>query len=249
MNKLIVFISFILISTLFIISCKSQADKDIDEVKNLVRSDRYSDAIQLATKCIDKYPNDARFYYDRGYCYLKTNIYKSKEDFTNCIRIDPKYHNGYYGLAMAYNREGQFDLAEKNFNKAIEMAPDKERKGTFTSGLAGLYASKKDYKKAIKTIKKAIEISDLGDLYTNLGLYLVNDGQEKEAENTWLKAINEKKFTQIEFKHKTYYNLAVYYFRKKNHKKSKENIENAIELAPNNSQYVQFYNQVKAYIK
>jgi len=242
------FLSFLLMLTLFI-SCKSQADKDVDEVKKLLRSDRCSDAIQLATKCIEKYPNDARFYYDRGYCYLTTSIYKAKEDFSNCIRIDPKYHNGYYGLAMVYELEGQFDLAEKNYNKAIEIAPDKGRKAAFLSGLASLYMTKKDFKKAIEIQKKTIEFEDDGGNYSTLGEYLLIDGQKKEAESILLKAINEKQFIQIAHKHRCYAMLAQYYFQEKEYKKSKENIEKAIELAPNDNNYVRFFNQVKAHVK
>ena len=248
MNRLKHFFYLFLILTFFI-SCKSQADKDFEEVGKLIDSDRCSDAIQLATKGIEKYPNDARFYYSRGYCYLRTSINKAKEDFSNCVRIDPKYHNGYYGLAIAYEAEGQFDLAEKNINKAIGMAPNKERKGTFLTGLSGVYEAKKDYKKSIDTYKKAIELTDSGDFYFNIGRLYLLDGQKKEAEATWLKAISEKQFTQIEFKHKIYANLAVYYFQEKEYKKARENIEKAIELSPNNSRYVQFFNQVKPYVK
>jgi len=242
------FLSFLLIFT-FIIGCKSQADKDFAEVDKLIDSDRCSDAIQIATKGIEKYPNDARFYYNRGYCYLSTSLYKAKEDFSNCIRIDPKYHNGYYGLAMVYEKEGQLDLAEKNYNKAIEMVSDNERKSTFLSGLASLYYHKKDFKKAIETIKKAIELNDDAVFYESLGFYLLADGQKKEAEAVWMKAINEKQFSQIASKHSTYYYLARYYFQEKDYKKSKENIEKAIELAPSNNQYVWFFNQVKPYVK
>jgi tetratricopeptide (TPR) repeat protein len=248
MYKSKLFFSIILIFTFFI-SCKSQADKDLDEVEKLINSDRCSDAIQLASKMIEKYPNDARFYYNRGYCYLRTSVYKAKEDFSICVRIDPKYHNCYYGLASVYETEGHFDLAEKNYNKAIELALNKNRKGTFTAGLATLYNSKKDLKKAIETIKKAIEFDDEGQFYLRLGDYLFANGQKKEAESTWLKAISEKQFTQIEFKHETYARLAGYYFLEKDYKKSKDNIEKAIELAPNNNDYIRFFNLVKAYVK
>lgn len=70
---------------------------------------------------------------------------------------------------MSYLAEKQFDLAEKNYNKAIEMAPDKEKKGAFTNGLVKLYASKKDFKKAIETQKKALEFKDDGEYYLWLG--------------------------------------------------------------------------------
>lgn len=238
-------LSFLIVLTLFI-SCKPQADKDWDEVGKLIYSDRCSDAIQLATKCIAKYPANEKFYYLRGYCLLKTDNWQAKEDFTKCIKIDPKYSLGYYGLAIAYMNESQFDLAEKHYNKAIEMDP---KNSAFLSGLASMYAAKKDYHKAIEIIKKSIELNDEGSEYFRLGILYWNTGQTKEAERMWLKAINEKKFTQIEFKHETYYELAKYYFQEKDYKRSKAYIEKAIELAPDNNKYVSFNNQVKSYVK
>jgi tetratricopeptide (TPR) repeat protein len=112
-----------------------------------------------------------------------------------------------------------------------------------------LFLRKKDYKKAIETIKKAIELNDEGSFYFKLGRYLFLDGQKQEAEKTWLKAVNEKKFTQIKFKQMTYAVLADYYFKEKDYKKSLENIEKAIELAPDNNLYIRFYNQIKLLAK
>lgn len=249
MFKLKHFLTFILILTL-IEFCKSQADKDDDEIVKLVISDRCLDAIQLATKFIEINPNDARFYYRRGYCFLRFNVYKAKEDFANCIRIDPKYEYGYYGLAMAYEAEGQFELAEKYYKKAIEMTSLKERKATFINGLAFYYyISKKDYKKAIEIENSIFKLADDGVYYLNLGRFYSADGQKKLAESLWIKAIDEKKFREVQFKHITHFELADYYFQEKDYKKSKENIEKAIELAPNENIYVNFFNKVKPYVK
>jgi tetratricopeptide (TPR) repeat protein len=47
----------------------------------------------------------------------------------------------------------------------------------------------------------------------------------------------------------TYAVLADYYFKEKDYKKSLENIEKAIELAPDNNLYIRFYNQIKLLAK
>jgi tetratricopeptide (TPR) repeat protein len=59
----------------------------------------------------------------------------------------------------------------------------------------------------------------------------------------------KKKFTLIKFKHMTYAVLADYYFQEKDYKKSLENIEKAIELAPDNNLYIRLYNQIKILAK
>jgi len=73
--------------------------------------------------------------------------------------------------------------------------------------------------------------------------------KSKKQKKTWLKAVNEKKFTQIRFNHMTYAVLADYYFQEKDYKKSLENIEKAIELAPDNNLYIRFYNRIKLLAK
>lgn len=47
----------------------------------------------------------------------------------------------------------------------------------------------------------------------------------------------------------TYAILANYYFQEQDYKKSLQNKEKAIELAPDNNLYIRFYNQIKLLVK
>lgn len=233
---------------LLFISCKTESDKVSDEVKKLYQTERYEEAIILATKAIEKNPDDARFYYYRGYCFYITDNPKAKDDFLSCIKIDKDYGNGYYGLAMIYKDEEKFGLSEKFFYHAIELAKDDERKATFLSGLSNLYVIKKDAKKAIEYIKQAISLDDKSDYYLNYGQCLYLNDQDAEAESTWLKGIEQNRYVQQNFKHETYRSLAAFYYHRQEYQKAKDFIERAIALAPDNKYYMESYKKIESHL-
>lgn len=240
-----------LILVLFVIpGCKPQADKDFKEVDLLLDNERYSDALLTADRYVKKYPQDAGFYYLRGWSYLRLHdLNNAQNDFELCTKVDPTYANGYKGLACIYQEKGIFDLAEKNYEKALELATTSERKSSIYENMANMYLYyRKDYRKAINLYLQAIELNDSGNLYKDLGRAYYKIHQKKKAEEVWLKAVNEKNFNGTYFKRGTYYFLALYYLETKEYQKSKENILKAIELSPNNNQYLTFYKKLKRYI-
>ncbi|MDR3236907.1 MAG: tetratricopeptide repeat protein, partial [Spirochaetia bacterium] len=103
--------------------------------------------------------------------------------------------------------------------------------------------------KAVEYINTAIKLDRDSSFYYNLGLYLYNKGNESDAESAWLKGIEKDSFKQIEFKHYTFYYLALYYFDKKDYRKAKEYIEKAIELSPNNQEYIDVYAKMLKFLE
>ena len=250
--KLKTYITFVIIHLSIITGCSGCAyfaDRDYEKVAGLIDSERYSEAVALATDSINRYPDDARFYYERGYCLIRSDIAAAKNDFTTALKIDPRYYNAYYGLSIVHRKEKLYDLAEANILKAIELAPDGERKAAFFGGLAALYGNKKDYGRAIEYCKKSIALDDRGESHYRLGIFYYNHGRKKEAEKTWITALAEKEFKQIEFRHLTYSELAQYYYRNRKFGKAKEKIDKALELAPGSTEYRDLLDKIKARIK
>jgi tetratricopeptide (TPR) repeat protein len=230
------------------IGCKSEESKALEEAKKLIENERYTEAIEYLSNVIEKFSNYAPLFYERGYCYIhESQNEKASNDFNNCVRIDSKYANGYYGIAMVYMDNSQYDLAEMNYNKAVEFAKNNERKSVYLSGLARLYNIKKEYIKAIEYINQAMSLSRDSDLYYSLGLYLYNNEQKNDAVEAWSLGLEKNNFRQIEFKHYIYYELALYYFDEEEYGKSRENIEKALELSPNNDNYVSLFNRIKRF--
>lgn len=215
-------------------------DKDHERLRVLVDSERYHDAIQLASECIKKYPHDPRFYYLRGWSYYILNKHtRAQADFEKCLEIDPDYFSGYKGLASIYETKRLYDLAEMNYHRALALAPNNEKRAAIYANLGELYLySKKEYKRALRLIKKSIALHDIGDSYFNLGVAYLKVNNNEEAEKNWLKAIDTRDFIESKFKHLILYLLSLEYNEREEHPKALEFIERAIALSPNNSQYL-----------
>lgn len=222
-------------------------DTDHERLRALVDSERYHDAIALASDCIIKYPPDPRFYYLRGWCYYILNEHASAQaDFEKCLEIDPDYFNGYKGLASIYEAKGLYDLAEANYHRALALAPNAERRAAIYANLGELYLySKREYKRALRLIKRSIALHDIGDSYFNLGVAYLKMNDNAKAEKNWLKAVDTRDFIELKFKHLILYLLSLEYNEREEHTRALEFIDRAMQLSPNNSQYLRLQRVIK----
>jgi tetratricopeptide (TPR) repeat protein len=162
-------------------------DKDLELIPVATRSyinragvymqlNKYDLAIQDLTKSIEINPNEEQAWLNRGLSYVyqrKTDLAIS--DCNKAIEIE-KYWNAYSCLAIAYSLQGKYDLATKNFAKAIDLAP-KMPMLYFTRGAMFEKQGKKDL--ALADYSTAIEIdpayhsayASRGVLYTAQGNY------------------------------------------------------------------------------
>jgi tetratricopeptide (TPR) repeat protein len=220
-------------------ACNFGANKANEEAQKLIDMERFSDALVYLSEAIEKYPNNSDLFYKRGFCYQRENDYeKALFNFTNCIKIDNKNANGYYGLASFYHDIREYDLARNNYNKAIDLAKNKERKSVYLSGLASLANSIGEYGEAIIYTEQAMKLNRIGDFYYFLGFYFYNNQMKNEAEEAWVAGIKFDKFREIRFKHLIYDRLAEYYFFNGNYNEGINYIEKALELSPGNENYL-----------
>jgi tetratricopeptide (TPR) repeat protein len=232
--------------------CRSApAARETDEVLEGIRSlyrnhEKYADAVELVTKSIERFPKDDRLYYLRGFCYLhEGDTEKALEDYSVCVNINPKNADGYKGLGSIYADKELYDLAEKNFNRAVELAANDERKAVYYVDLADLYASKGDKKRAVEYINQAIALHDISDYYYHWGVYLGDDKQYAEAEAAWLAGIAKNSFRQIEFKHYIFVGLSALCYLLEKHQEAEAYIERALELSPDNKGYLEALKQIQ----
>lgn len=222
-------------------------EREYEQVLALVDSERYPDAIDLASQYIVKFPDDPRFYYLRGWSYyvLRLND-QARADFEKCIEIDPEYYNGYKGMAALCETVGLHDIAEALFTKALHRAPDKQKRAVIYANLGEMYIySKRDMKKGIRLIKKSIALHDIGDSYYALGLAYLNIDRRKKAESVWHTAIEEKEFTESKFRHLTLYMLSLQCNERKMYTQALAYIEQALQGAPHQEQYIRLRDIIK----
>jgi len=88
-----------------------------------------------------------------GWAALQSGDLKTaRTAFQEVIDASPVYDFGWYALGQVATREGKLDEAITDFNKAIEINPDKFE---YHYGLAAAYRTKEEYAKAIATMNNA----------------------------------------------------------------------------------------------
>src|SRR5262245_42445384 len=129
--------------------------------------DRSNQARDNALRLL-KAPNDAMEYEARGAAYLFTDRQRAIADYSEAIRLDPKYAVAYSNRGLAYAYKNEYDRAIADYNEAIRLDP-KYVEAYYNRGLA--YDYKNEYDRAIAEFKEAIRLDPkYAVAYYNRGL-------------------------------------------------------------------------------
>src|SRR4030095_3902037 len=70
-------------------------------------------------------PTTAEGYYARANAYSKEGrLDRAVADYTEAIRLDPRYFDAYEGRGWAYDHAGEFDKAIADFTTALKILPN-----------------------------------------------------------------------------------------------------------------------------
>ena len=95
-------------------------------------------------------------YWERGLAYENKGEHdRAIADFTEAIRLDPKYDIEYYGRGLAYENKGDYDKAIPDYTEAIRLDP-KDARAYWGRGVA--YGKKDEIDKAITDLTEAIRL-------------------------------------------------------------------------------------------
>jgi tetratricopeptide (TPR) repeat protein len=154
---------------------------------------------------------------------------KAIADYTQAIRIDPKFATAYSNRASAYGMKGDYDKAIADYTKAIELNPD-IRDIYYNRGNA--YFDKGDNDKAMADYNQAIRINP--NLAPNLALAYVNRGLAYEAKGDHDRAIAI--YNQAMQLHpntaEAYGNRGIAYQKKGDHDRAMADYNQAIRINP-----------------
>ena len=126
---------------------------------------------------------------------------------------------------MEYGKQGKFNEAITEFNKAIEIDPNSYN-AYFNRGIAHKYVG--DYDQAIVDYSKVVEINPKADnAYTNRGNIYAEKGDYDRAISDYNRAIEINPNPKLA---NAYSNRGEAYFYKKNYNKSWEDINKAESL-------------------
>ena len=152
----------------------------------------------------------------------------------------PQDHVFYNNRGIDYGEEGKYDLAIKDFTKAIDLKPDY---ALAYNNRGAVYRSQGEYDLAIEDCNKAIQLkSDYAEPYSNRGAAYRNKGDYKRAIEDYDEAIQLKpNFVQA------YYNRGLAYHEKGELDLAIKDYNRAIELNP--KLVHPYYNRGNAYLQ
>jgi len=198
-------------------------------------------AIDVFTAYLERNPNDAAAYNNRGIAYYEKGKYDLViKDCTEAIRIDPNNAAAYNNRGNAYGKKKKYDLAIKDYTEAIRIDPDYTI-AYCNRGIA--HAKKKKYDLAIKDYTEAIRI-DPNDAatYSNRG----NAYAEKKKYDLAIKDYTEA--IRIDPNDAAaYHNRGIAYYEKGKYDLAIKDYTDAIRIDPNDA--ATYSNRGNAYAK
>ncbi len=150
-----IFIILMLSAAVSISYAQNPEDEALKKGVDLVRHDRFDEAITEFNKVIAADPKSASAYYNLGFAYdKKGDLEKAILNFTKAIEMDIALTDAYYNRGFAYYKKGVFDKAIADYNKVIEISPVS---ADAYYGLGLVYSQKGDLDKAISEYGQAIK--------------------------------------------------------------------------------------------
>ena len=130
-------------------------EEDMKKGADLIRHDKFDEAIAEFNKVIAANPKSAAAYYNLGFAYdKKDDLSKAISYFSKAIEMDPTLVDAYYNRGSAYYKKGAFDNAITDYNKVIELSP---ASADAHYGLGLAYSKKSALDKAIYEYTAAIK--------------------------------------------------------------------------------------------
>ncbi|WP_321517770.1 tetratricopeptide repeat protein [uncultured Bacteroides sp.] len=190
---------------------------------------KLEEKIERLSKIIEKNPEDADAYFDRGNIYLTLERYdKVITNYNKVIELEPN-------LAPAYNNRGNvfyyqklYDKAILDYTKAIELEPDYVKA---YCNRGNTFHEIQEYDKAVKDFNKAIELEpDYADAYYSKGCSFYKLKQYDRAVLDYTKSIelNPDNF-------KAYFNRGNIYRESNQYDKALLDYAEAIKINPHYS--------------
>lgn len=177
-------------------SAEELCDKGIE----LMREEKFTQAIECFKKVIEIDPNYEKVWLHMGYCYDGNyNSDKAMECYRKAIDSDPKDYEAYYNLGNQYldlsdpfiddEPYGDYEQAIKYYEKAIEIEPD----FSFAWNNMGFcYGKLGNHTKSAEGHRKAVELDPENiSAWVNLGVAEFFLGNHLKAIEAYEKAIEE----------------------------------------------------------
>jgi small glutamine-rich tetratricopeptide repeat-containing protein alpha len=106
---------------------KEKADKHKNEGNELMKQEKFKEALEEYSKAIEIDASNAVYYCNRAAAHSKLSDFtNSIEDCKNALKIDPSYGKAWGRLGLALLSNNQCEEAYEAYNKAIQLEPSNE---------------------------------------------------------------------------------------------------------------------------
>jgi tetratricopeptide (TPR) repeat protein len=199
MKKILIYLVF---STLF--SCGSSSEELLEKGRNLMKEQRFEEAIQFLNKAIEKDSKNTEAFNARGVALFELGKYNDAMlDYSQAIQLTPNNYKPYFNRAELKKALKQMPEALKDYNEAIKLSPKTAdlylNRGVLQYQLNNLDQAIQDFKQAC-----VLNPTDKNAFY-NLGNIFFEKGDHASLQEA---EINFKKVIDLDKKHvKAYLNL------------------------------------------
>ncbi|HBX52504.1 MAG: hypothetical protein A2275_03275 [Bacteroidetes bacterium RIFOXYA12_FULL_35_11] len=154
---------------------------------SVIHVEDYKDAKSFYTLAIEKNPEGAMSYYNRGMAYMLSNeLQAALDDLSVSTKLKSDNADAWYARGFIQYRMRQPEKAIADYEKALSV---NEKHFDACINLGGVKNEMKDYKTAIEIFNKAIKIRpSSGDAYFNRGISKINSGDVSGACADWQQA-------------------------------------------------------------
>ncbi len=122
----------------------------------LTRQGKFNEAVSVYKKALEKFTNSYELYYNIAIIEMELGDYDSaKEAFENAGRIKPDLYTAFYNLGDINYLKGDLDGAIEEYRKILNSGVY-GKKAYYK--IAIVYATKKEYEKAMSSLEYAIEL-------------------------------------------------------------------------------------------
>lgn len=106
---------------------KAEAEQLKNEGNQLMRDEKFTEALDCYTKAISKDCLNAVYYCNRAAAHSKLNNHREAiEDCKRALEIEPQYSKAYGRMGLAYSSLNEHHQAKECYKKALELEPDNE---------------------------------------------------------------------------------------------------------------------------
>lgn len=224
-NTFIKYLSFFIIITF--ISCdRSEKDTELFFIQGNVayKKGNYDEAIKFYSEAIEKTPNFADAYNNRGIVKLaQNNLDAAIVDFEKAVSIDNEFILAKYNLGEAYSNTQELD---KSLSLLKQIESKYKDSSFYFVTLSNIFIKKSNYSEANTCLLNALRLNKNNDkAYTNLGFIQYSEKKYSEAKANFEHAIilNPKQDLALN-------NLSLISANENNYPKAIELVDKAINL-------------------